>query len=95
MNHHLALGLVFFGLAITGLFLANIFLTMMIGDLNRKRAENNLVSYFGYSFPKIFRIFREYRSVYPKGTKDTYAIVAFALAIAGLIGVAAGLGFFN
>ncbi len=95
MSQHLVVGLVSFSLALTGLFLTNLFLVMMVGEINRKRVEGNQVSYFGYTFPKIVRIFNEYRSSHPEGKKHIYAIVAFAFAIAGLVGVAAGLGFFS
>jgi len=83
-----------FGVAMTGLFLANMFVTVMIGEINRKRQEGDLVSYFGFTLPKMLKIFGEYRSSYPKGNAHIYAWVSFGLAI-GLIGVAAGLGFFG
>ena len=73
---------------VTGLFLANMFLTMMIAEINRKRPDGSLVSYFGFTFPKMVRIFDEYRSSYPNGKLDMYAWAAFALAIIGLISVA-------
>ena len=95
MSAQLILRLVSLSVAITGLVVANLFLTMMIGEINRKRQEGNLVSYFGFTFPKVQQIFREYRSSYPNGTKHVYAIVAFAFAIGGLIGGAAALGFFS
>ncbi len=72
----------------TGLFLANMFLTMMIGAINRKRQEGNLVSYFGFTFPKMLRIFNEYRRSYPNENTNIYALAAFALAIIGLVSVA-------
>lgn len=74
--------------ALTGLFLANMFLTMMIGEINRKRQDGNLVSYFGFTFPKMLRIFGEYHRSYPEGILRIYALTAFALAIIGLVGVA-------
>jgi len=72
----------------TGLFLANMLLTMMIGEINRKRQGGGLVSYFGFTFPKMLRIFGEYRSSYPEGKLHIYALVAFALAMIGLTSVA-------
>jgi hypothetical protein len=78
----------------TSVFLANLFLFMMIGEINRKRQEGNLVSYFGFTFPKTQRIFVEYRALYPSSKMHIYALVAFAIAMAGLIGVAGGIGFF-
>jgi len=81
--------------AMTGLILANMFLYMMIGEINRNRNEGNLVSYFGFAFPKMQRIFGEYRAKYPNGRLHIYALVAFAAAMIGLLGVARALGFFG
>ena len=95
MSIRLVLGLISFCFALTGIFLANIFLTMMIGEINRKRNDTDLVSYFGFGFSKMRRIFVEYRLAYPQGLKDTYALTAFAVGMAGLVGVAACLGSFG
>jgi tellurite resistance protein TehA-like permease len=81
-------GIVSLCVAITGLFVANIYLTMMIGELNRKRQDGSHVSYVGFTFPKILRIFGEYRRSYPDGRMHIYALTAFALAIIGLVNVA-------
>jgi hypothetical protein len=67
----------------------------MIGEINRKRPDGSVVSYFGFTLPKILRTFDEYRSSYPNGNKHIYALGAFALSIIGLIGVAVCLGFFD
>lgn len=72
----------------TGVFLGNMFIVMMIGEINRKRQEGNLVSYFGFTFPKMLRIFGEYRSSYPNGKIHFYAFAALALVLVGAIGVA-------
>ncbi len=81
-------GIISFCVAMTGLFLANMYLTMMIGEINRKRQDGSLVSYFGFTFPKMLRIFGEYRFSYPDGRLHIYALTAFALAIIGLVTVA-------
>lgn len=88
LNARVITGVISFGLTLTGLFLANMFLTMMIGEINRKRQDGSLISYLTFTFPKTLRIFGEYRSSYPKGTLHVYALAAFALAVAGLISVA-------
>ena len=80
-------GIVLFCVATSAIVLANMFLIMMIGEINRKRQDGNLVSYFGYTFPKTLQIFREYRSSYPKGKLHIYTWVAFALGMIGIIGV--------
>ena len=82
------IGIVSFCFALTGLFSANMFLMMMIGEINRKREDENLVSYFGFTFFKMLRIFDEYRRSYPTGKLHVYALSAFGLAMLGLISVA-------
>ena len=72
----------------TGVLLANMFLVMMIGEVNRKRQDGNLVSYFGFNYFKVARIFGEYRKSYPAGKTHIYALTAFAVALLGLLGVA-------
>jgi hypothetical protein len=88
MSARVITGIVSLCVVVTGLFLANMFLTMMIGEINCKRQEGSLLSYFGFTFPKMVRIFGEYRSSYPNGNMHIYALAAFASAIIGLIGVA-------
>ena len=78
-------GIVSFCIAVTCLVLANIFLTMMIGEINRKRQDGDLVSYFGFTFPKVKRIFDEYRHSYPMGKLHLLMSTAFIVAIVGLI----------
>ena len=75
----------------SGCFFANMFLTMMIGEINRKRPDRDLVSYFGFTGLKIARICSEYRRSYPDGRVLTYAVGAFALTVVGMIGVAISL----
>jgi tellurite resistance protein TehA-like permease len=91
MSTRVIAGIVSLCVVVTGLFLANMFLTMMIGEINRKRQDGSLVSYFAFTFPKMLRIFDEYRSSYPNGNMHIYALAAFAFAIIGLIGVGLSL----
>jgi hypothetical protein len=58
----------------------------------KRRQEGNLVSYFGFTFPKLLRIFREYRSLYPDGKLRIYLLAAFAIAMSALISVAVCIG---
>lgn len=88
MTGRTVVGIISFCLVLTGLFLANMFLWMMIGEINRKRDEGHLVSYFGFTFPKMLRIFSEYRRLYPGGKLHVYAWSAFAVAMLFLIAVA-------
>jgi hypothetical protein len=61
---------------------------IMIGEINRKRREDNLVSYFGFTPQKSRMIFREYRRLYPDGKLHIYSYLCVAAAIAGMITVA-------
>jgi hypothetical protein len=88
MSTRVIIGIISFCVALTGLFLANMFLTMMIGEINRKRQDGQLVSYFGFTFPKVLRVFGEYRSSYPNGKIHVYALTAFVFAMVGLVSVA-------
>lgn len=88
MSERVVTGIISFCFAMTGLFLANMFLMMMIGEINRKREEGDLVSYFGFTFPKMLRVFAEYRRTYPSGRLHLCSLGAFAIALLGLISVA-------
>ena len=88
MNSRIIVGLICFFAAMSGLFLANMCLTMMIGEINRKRQDGNLVSYVGFTGPKVMRICSEYHPSYPDGKVLIYAVGAFVLAMIGLVGVA-------
>lgn len=81
-------GISLFCLAISAVFLTNLLVTMMIGEINRKRREDDLISYFGFTFPKMLRIFREYRRLYSSGKLHIYAVVTFGIAMVSLVIVA-------
>jgi hypothetical protein len=92
MSTRAIIGIIFFCVAMTGAFLGNMTLIMMIGEINRKRQEGNLISYFGFAFPKLLRIFSEYRSLYPDGKLHIYNLAAVFLMFACMIGVAVCIG---
>ena len=92
LSARVVVGIVSFSVAMTGCVLANFFLTMMIGEINRKREEGRQVSYFGMTPPKMLRIFREYRSSFASGNLDTLALTSFAVAVAALISMAVCMG---
>lgn len=71
--------------ATSAAILANMLIIMMIGEINRKREEGNLVSYFDFTPGKVFRVFKEYRSLYPDGKLHLCALSTFAVAMIGLI----------
>jgi hypothetical protein len=74
-------------LMISAGFSANMILIMMIGEINRKRPEGNLISYFGFTYFKMRRIFREYRRLYPGGKLHIYWHISNAAAVIGVITV--------
>ena len=85
MNLWLVIGIIAFCVTLSGVILANMFVIMMIGEINRKKEEGGLISYFGFSPPKVHRIFAEYRSLYPNGKLHIYALGVFAVAMIALI----------
>lgn len=87
MNEYLLAALVSMCLALSGGFLSNMFLLMMIGEINRKKNERDLIPYFGFSPPKMIRVFDAYRKTYPHGRLHIYMLAAFAFVVIGLVGV--------
>jgi hypothetical protein len=81
-------GIVLFCISMTGVFLANLFLFMMIGEVNWKRPDGDQISYFGHHYFKTKRIFGEYRKLYPEGTIHVYMLISVAVAFSSLAGVA-------
>jgi len=81
----LVIGIIAFCLALSGVISANMLVIMMIGEINRKREDGKLISYFGFTPPKTMRIFAEYRRLYPDGKLHIYALAVFALAMIALI----------
>jgi hypothetical protein len=81
-----------FGVGLSGAFLANMLILMMIGEINRKTSEERLISYFGYTLSKVVRIFREYRSAYPEGKLHVYTFAAIALAVFSMLSFAISFG---
>lgn len=92
MSIRAIIGIIFFCFGMTGVFLGNMTLMIMIGEINRKRQEGDLVSYLGFTLPKFLRILREYRSSYPDGKLHIYYFAAVALVFIGFIGTAVCIG---
>jgi len=84
MSGRVIIGIVAFGVAGTGVFLGNMLTMIMIGEINRKRQEGDLGSYFGFTPQKSRMIFREYRRLYPKGKLHIYSYLALAAVVAGM-----------
>ena len=88
MSARVLTGIILFCVSMTGVFLGNLFLFMMIGEVNRKRPDGDQVSYFGHHYFKTKRIFGEYRKLYPEGTIHVYMLISIAVAFSSLVGVA-------
>jgi hypothetical protein len=93
MSPKVIAGIIAFCVAMTGLFVSNMFVTMMIGEINRKRSPGNLVSYFGFTALKMQRIYDEYRRLYPDGKFHRYSSIAFGIAVIGLATIGALFAF--
>ncbi|MGB6774342.1 MAG: hypothetical protein WBD25_15545 [Terriglobales bacterium] len=88
MSTRMLIGIVLFCVAMTSVFLGNLFFFMMIGEVNRKRPDGEQISYFGHHYFKTKRIFREYRYLYPEGNIHIYMVIFSAVAFSGMVGVA-------
>jgi len=84
-----------FSIFLAGCFCANLFLMMIVRELNERRQESNAVSYVGWTFPKVSRVFREYREINPTGRLAAYSLTGFGAMVLGLVGTAIALGFFG
>jgi len=94
MSQHLFLMLFTFCAAITCLILAAMFNLMMIGEINRKKADNEQISYFWHNFVKDIKIWTEYRRLCPSGWLHIYLIVSSSLATCLLLLFGWQAGFF-
>jgi hypothetical protein len=85
MSTKLIVGIILFCFGLSAMFLVNLFTTMMIGEINRKKQEGDLISYFGFTPAKTLRILHEYRRLYPDGKLHMYALSFFGVQIVCLI----------
>jgi hypothetical protein len=92
MSARLVAGVLAFGVAMTAVFLGNLFLRKMIEEINRQRPEGDQVDYFWFTLPKSLRIFAEYRSLYPDGKYADHARAAIASAAVGMLVTAVCIG---
>ena len=85
MNLWLVIGIIAFCLALSGVILANMFVIMMIGEINRKREHGKLISYFGFAPPKTIGSLTSIAAYTLMGNCTFYALAVFALAMIALI----------
>jgi hypothetical protein len=88
MSGRVITGIVAFCIAGTGVFVGNMLTMMMIGEINRKRREDDLVSYFGFTPGKARMIVREYRRLYQDGKLHIYSYLIVVAVIAAMMTVA-------
>ena len=82
------LGISFFCLGIASAIISYIFTIKMIDEINRQREGENQIEYLGSTPPKMLRILKEYRSLYPNGRLRHYAFASFITMMAALLGTA-------
>lgn len=85
MSTRVVVAIIFLCLGTSATILANLFVTRMIGEINRTRREDNLISDLGFTPPKTLRIFREYRRLYPDGRLHIYALASFGVAMTSML----------
>jgi len=88
MSRLLVGALVTFLLAMTGIALGNMYWFIMIGEVNRKKSDNDVIPYFGAYPGKGLRIVEEYRKAYPNGKTHLYLYAAAGLMFVGLAATA-------
>lgn len=86
-----AIGIAAFCFAMTGLLAANLLLTKMIGELNRKRGDDEVIPYFGFTVFKLARVLGAYRREYPSGRTHRHVALALVTFAIGLLATAACL----
>ena len=69
---------VFFGGASSACAISSYILLAMVGEVNRKRADNAQISYFGFSWPKVWR---KYRVFYPNGRYGAALVISVVLGL--------------
>jgi hypothetical protein len=75
-----------FCIIMTGVIMGNISINKMVGEINRKRKEDDHISSFGFFTPvKMELIFDEYRKFYPGGRLYKRMMLSIALTFFGLV----------
>jgi hypothetical protein len=74
-----------FLVAVSAIIVTNLVIFAMIGEINRKLPEDQLIPYFGFHPGRNFRIYGEYRRLYPKGNLHRWAIFLFASGVFSLL----------
>jgi len=87
MSAEVIIAIISICIVVTGLFLATMFSLLMIEEIDRKRQDSSLDSYFLFTRRGGLRTFREYRNSCPKGSLHIYSLAAYALAMIGVIGL--------
>jgi hypothetical protein len=80
---------VLFLVAVSGVITANMVLYMMIGEVNRKRSDQDQISYFGFWIGKLALIVHEYRRLYPRGRLNGWMWGLFFSSVLAMVGACA------
>lgn len=81
MTIHLS-AILFFSGFISSIVIANLIDAMIVGKVNRRRAESDQISHFGWTLSKSNFLIKEYRELYPNGKLHYYSrIMAGAAAL--------------
>jgi len=67
-----------FGAATSACAASSFILRAMVGEVNRKRDVHSQISYFAFSWPKVWR---EYRAIHPNGRYAIALAVCTVLAL--------------
>jgi len=90
MNPSVLLAVIFLCVGVSAAVFATLLGFMMIGEINRKREDDNQIPYFSFSpleSLKRLGLPRQYHRLYPHGRLHIYFFVAFAVMIIGAFGV--------
>ena len=92
MSNQSVIIIISFCLGLTGAILGGLFTVMMIGEVNRRRGESQLISCFWFTPMKAIRVLRAYRQAYPAGRLHIYLGLAVALLFLGWLGAVLASG---
>lgn len=88
MSANLVVGVISFAVSVTGACAANVYTARMIGAINRRKRDGDLISQSWFYPAKERMIYNEYRLLYPEGRLHVCRRRAHAMLFGGFIGVA-------
>jgi hypothetical protein len=85
MSERLAVGLAFFAFGVNAVTLGAFLLVKMIGEINLKRAEKDIIPYSRVLTPRVFEILKEHRALYPDCRPSLYVLLIGAFSAIGTV----------